>query len=315
MIVRMIVVFALIFGAVMLLSGMGTAKRRKVLKDRLADNLGGPAPAGGAPQRLDQSLFSLLDEKLRSFASTASLRRALKRANVNMRVSEFMLFVILCASFPPLLTMVFSSRRTLVPIVAAMGAAAPFLWLKQRRGARKKQFDNQLIDAVTLISNSLKSGYSFMQSMDLVVKELEPPISEEFQKVIQETRLGLPLDRAVKGMIDRVDNEDLDMMMTSVMIQREVGGNLSEVLDKIGHTIRERVRIRGQVRALSAQGRLSGIILGLLPASLGLILYMMTPEYIRVLFTDPRGRMLLFGAGFMQLIGLLMIRKIVDIKV
>lgn len=313
MAVKLTLVFVTIFGAVMLLAGGGSSRRRKLVHNRLSDSLGDPAEKR-SPAR-EQSLFAAIDDKLRAYASTASLRRALKRANVNIRVSEFVLFVFLCASFPPLVMMLFSAKRAPALFAAAAGAALPFMWLKRRHLVRKRLFDSQLVDAITLISNSLKSGYSFMQSMDLVVKELDPPISEEFHKVIQESRLGLPFDRAVNAMIERVANEDLDMMMTSVLIQREVGGNLSEVLDKICHTIRERIRIRGQVRALSAQGRLSGIILGLLPVCLGGILYAMTPDYISALFTDPRGRMLLIGAGVMQLIGLVMIRKIVDIKV
>lgn len=140
-------------------------------------------------------------------------------------------------------------------------------------------------------------------------------MSEEFGKMLQELKLGLAFELAVKNLVDRVDNADIDLVMTSVIIQREVGGNLSEILDKIAITIRERVRIKGQVRTLTAQGRLSGIILVLLPVILAVVMYLISPDYIGILFKESVGRMMLCAAFVSEIMGMLIIRKIVDIKV
>jgi len=140
-------------------------------------------------------------------------------------------------------------------------------------------------------------------------------VSEEFGKMLQELKLGLAFELAVKNLVDRVDNADIDLVMTSVIIQREVGGNLSEILDKIAITIRERVRIKGQVRTLTAQGRLSGIILVLLPVILAVVMYLISPDYIGILFKESVGRMMLCAAFVSEIMGMLIIRKIVDIKV
>jgi tight adherence protein B len=292
----------------------GANKKRRELAKRLestAEPFGIPAPV----KKKGKSIFGAMDGAIRGFSISGSIKRELNRANWSLKVSEFIVIIILSASFIPLLVLLAFNKTTLTWFLVAAGTAAPVIYLKRRQAARRKLFAEQLLDAISLISNSLKSGYSFLQSIDLVARELAPPISEEFQKVLQEIKLGIPFEQAVNELLERVENDDLDLVMTSVNIQRQVGGNLSEILDRIAFTIRDRIRIKGQIRTLTAQGRMSGMILSLLPVALGLFLFFVNPDYLALLFNRPIGRILLVAAAFMQAMGIILVRKIVDIKV
>lgn len=290
--------------------------KRKELGRRLESASDGLAiPALETKKKDHKSIFESIDRTIRGLSLSSTIKRELNKANWSLKVSEFVVIIILSASFFPLLFLLVTENKTLTWFLVGTGAAVPAIYLKRRQSARRKMFADQLLDAITLISNSLKSGYSFLQSIDLVARELPSPISDEFQKVLQEIKLGIPFEQAVKGLLDRVENDDLDLVMTSVNIQRQVGGNLSEILDRIAHTIRDRIRIKGQIRTLTAQGRMSGMILSLLPVALGLFLLLINPEYVSLLISRPIGRILLMAAAFMQVIGMLIIRKIVDIKV
>ena len=198
---------------------------------------------------------------------------------------------------------------------AIIGVVLPWLIIGIKTEKRMKLFNRQLGDALILTANSLRTGYSFMQAMDMVAKEMKPPISGEFARTVKEISLGTTTEDALGNMAKRIDSADLDLVITAVLIQRQVGGNLAEVLDNIARTIRERVRIRGEIKTLTAQGRASGLVIGLLPIVMGGIIYLLNPEYIRTLFVVPLGRMLLAGAAVSQVIGILLIRRIVDIEV
>jgi tight adherence protein B len=188
-----------------------------------------------------------------------------------------------------------------------------------------RAFDGQLSDTLNLWVNALRSGYSVLQAMEAIATELPPPVSVEFERVVQEVRLGLSVAQALDNMYHRVPSEDLDLVITAVNIQREVGGNLAEVLDNISFTIRERVRIKGEIRTLTAQGRISGTIISLLPIGLGLVLYLINPEYVSQLWimeapwifpnVIPCGYVLIGVGGLMIFLGWLAIRKIVSIEV
>ncbi len=191
----------------------------------------------------------------------------------------------------------------------------PLMWLSMRRKRRFKRFAKQLPDALELIAPALRAGHSLGSGFHLVADEMTAPIGEEFRKSYEEQNLGIPLDEALKGMIRRMPNLDLKFFVTAVILQRQTGGDLSEILDKIGHIVRERFAIWGQVQALTGEGRLSGIVLLALPPVLFLGVYRLNPDYVMPLFTDPMGKQMLFGAVIMQLLGALVIRKIVNIKV
>jgi tight adherence protein B len=194
-----------------------------------------------------------------------------------------------------------------------VGYLVPIYFLRFKIARRAKAFNNQLGDTLTLVANSLRTGYSFMQAVEMVSREMAPPISVEFARILKEMNLGIPTEEALNNMAKRVDSDDLDLVITAVLIQRQVGGNLAEVLDNIANTIRTRIRLKGELKALTAQGRFSGIIVGLLPLIIGTALYALNPEYMRLLFTHPMGKMMLMGAAGSMVLGLLLIRKIVNI--
>lgn len=201
------------------------------------------------------------------------------------------------------------------PIGAVCCFALPWAWLYTKRAMRLKKFASQLSDAMELVARALRAGHSLAAGMHVVAEEMPPPVSKEFGRVYEEQNLGIPLEEALKGMCDRVPNLDLKFFVTSVAIQRQTGGDLAEILDRIGYVIRERFKILGQVKALTAEGRLSGVVLIALPIGLFFMMLSMKPDYIELLWKDPMGVQMSIGAVVLMLIGSYAIKKIVDIKV
>lgn len=203
-------------------------------------------------------------------------------------------------------------------IVLPMGlilAVLPWAWLLFRRKRRFAKFAKQLPDALELISRALRAGHSLASGFSLVAEEMRDPIAKEFQRVFEEQNLGVSLDKSLDNMTDRIPNLDLRFFATAIVLQRQTGGDLAEILDKIGYLVRERFKIWGQVQALTGEGRLSGIVLLALPPVLFLAVYRLNPEYVTPLFTDPMGRQMLAGGIVMQLLGAIVIKKIINIKV
>lgn len=199
--------------------------------------------------------------------------------------------------------------------IGFFGWYMPIIMVNIVKNKRYKLFNEQLGDSITLISNSLKSGHSFLQAIDSVAKEMPEPISKEFEKVLREIKLGILTEKALENLLFRVESEDLELMITAVMIQRQIGGNLSEILDNISNTIRDRVRLKGEISALTAQGRLSGIIVSLLPVVLSLLLFLVNPDYLMELFRTTIGLVMISAAITNELIGIILINKIVKIEV
>jgi tight adherence protein B len=207
-------------------------------------------------------------------------------------------------------------------IGALIGFMLPRLWLGRRKSGRLNAFNKQLPDTITLLANALRAGSSFLQAIELVVRESRPPISTEFSRVIREVNLGLPFEQALENMVRRVKSDDLELMATAISIQHTVGGNLAEILDSIAYTIRERVRIKGEIRTLTAQQRLSGYVVGFLPIGLAGFLFVAAPSFMEAMFLNPpdvlglpAGVVILIFGGIMMFIGFMMIRRIVDIEV
>ena len=203
-----------------------------------------------------------------------------------------------------------------------IGFLLPRFWLSRRKSGRLNAFNKQLPDTITLIANALRAGSSFLQAIELVVRESRPPISTEFGRVIREVNLGLPFDQALENMVRRVRSDDLELMATAISIQHQVGGNLAEILDSIAYTIRERVRIKGEIRTLTAQQRMSGYVVAGLPIGLAGILFVIAPNFMKPMFDNPpailglpAGVVILMFGGFMMFLGFLFIRQIVDIEV
>ncbi|MDI6709517.1 MAG: type II secretion system F family protein [Thermoanaerobacterales bacterium] len=200
-------------------------------------------------------------------------------------------------------------------VLAVLAAAAPFFALHLAKARRLAAFNAQLGDALAMISNTLRAGFGFAQALEMVCREMPPPISKEFARCLQEMNLGLGTEEALQTLVGRVGSDDLDLMVTAVIIQRQVGGNLAEILDKIRDTIRERVRIKGEIKTLTAQGRISGLIIGLLPVALALVLLLINPGYLRELFGNPAGLAMVAYATVSEVIGVILVRHIMNIEV
>jgi tight adherence protein B len=201
------------------------------------------------------------------------------------------------------------------PVGAGLLFTLPFVWLWWKRNSRLKKFAAQLPEAMELVARALRAGHSLAAGMHVVAEEMPAPISKEFGRVYEEQNLGIPLEEALKGMTERVPNLDLKFFVTSVAIQRQTGGDLAEILDRIGYVVRERFKILGQVKALTAEGRLSGVVLIALPIGLFLLMLWMKPDYVELLWKDPMGVKMSIGAIVLMIIGSYAIKKIIDIKV
>jgi tight adherence protein B len=201
------------------------------------------------------------------------------------------------------------------PIAGVAGVCLPMFYVVWRRNQRIHLFSSQLPDALELMASSLRSGNTVQSAMQIIADELMPPVSREFANVSESIRLGIPVDQALDEMAARVKNTDLEFFVTAVGMQRSCGGDLSEILDKISWLIRERFHIQGQVQALTGEGRMSGAVLLALPVVLFIAVYTLNPDYVMMLFTEPLGRKMLGGAILMQLIGAVVIRKIINIKI
>jgi tight adherence protein B len=202
-----------------------------------------------------------------------------------------------------------------VPLVALLWAALPFFWLMRRRRKRIDQFVESMPEAVELVSRALRSGHGLASGLHLVAEEMKGPVADEFNRVFEEQNLGVPIELALRNMADRVPAMDVRFFVIAVVIQRATGGDLAEVLDKIGRLIRQRFELRGHVKALTAEGRLSGIILLGLPPMMLVVLFFLNYEYVSVLFNTPVGVKMLSITAAGQVVGAWAIKKIVAIKV
>jgi tight adherence protein B len=202
-----------------------------------------------------------------------------------------------------------------VPLVALVWSALPLFWLMRRRRKRINQFVGAMPEAVELISRALRAGHGLASGLHLVAEEMKGPIADEFNRVFEEQNLGIPIELALRNMADRVPVMDVRFFVIAVIIQRSTGGDLAEVLDKIGRLIRQRFELKGLVKSLTAEGRLSGVVLLALPPSLLVLLCFMNYEYVSALFTDPIGVKMLSITAVAQLVGAFVIKKIVAIKV
>jgi len=196
----------------------------------------------------------------------------------------------------------------------ASGAAATYMYLQLSIKRRQKAFVNQLGDMLTMVANALRAGFSFLQAFELVAKEMDAPVGVEVRKVMNEINVGVTLEDALENMQRRVQSPDFELIVTAVLIQRQVGGNLAQILDTISGTIQERIRMRREVKALTAQGRASGVVLTLIPVFLAIALQIINPSYLAPLFQSPIGRMAIGGSIVLVILGYLVIMRIVDIK-
>ncbi len=301
------------------------AGRRVTEADRVAARLsqyGRPAEVAAPRVRTGNPIRDLIETVSTAIAPllarsshTGKLADDLQKADLKLKSSEWVLAV----AGAGVAIGVLLALRFGTPVMLLIGPVAGWLlsgvFLKFRQGRRTRAFNNQLGDTITLLSNALKAGYSFAQALASVAQNASPPISEEFGRAVREIALGINVDDALHHMVQRNKSEDFDLLVTAVQIQRVVGGNLAEILDTIAYTIRERVRIQGEIRTLTAQARVSGIIITLLPFGLAGVLEMLSPSYFGPMLTETLGHILLGIGIFSIAIGAAAIQKIVKIEV
>jgi len=246
------------------------------------------------------------------------IARNLSRADLKFKVGEYFVLILVAILVGGLITWFIGNQHPISAAIGAIGGSvAPGMYVKSQQKKRLQKFNDQLSDMLNLMVNGLRAGYSTMQAMEAISKELPAPICDEFRRVIQEMQIGIPMETALDNLLRRIPSEDLDFVITAINVQREVGGNLSEILDNISFTIRERVRIKGEVRVLTSQVRTSGSVLSMIPFFLVLILWFLNPEYLMAV-TD--GGPIITAAIICVVLGLIftsyfIMMKIADIEV
>ncbi len=245
----------------------------------------------------------------------ASLKLLFVQADVSIKPEQFLMVVVGSAFLGVVASIVSRAPIPIYPVAALACGAIPFLYLFYCRSKRFKRFAKQLPDAMELIARALRSGHSLASAMKVVVDELPEPISKEFNIAYEEQNLGVPVEQSLRNLYTRMPNMDYRFFAMAVAIQRQSGGDLAEILDKIGHIIRERFRILGQVQALTGEGRISGIVLMALPIALFFAVWYLNEEYVMMLFTDEIGRIMVAVAIVLQILGAIAIKMIVTIKV
>lgn len=243
----------------------------------------------------------------------------LDRAGLALKLHEYVTLRILCAVagflFIYLLAGGGSFTFFLSLVVGGLGYMLPAFWVRSRINRQVHKLNAQLEEMITMVSNSLRAGFGLTQSFDLAAQQLQPPISSELRRLLRDINLGATLEEAVKALGERVASPDLDVVVTAILIQRSVGSNLSEVLDNVAHTIRERARIKGEVATLTTQKRLAGWIVGMLPPAFVLLMFAINFDYMKPLFTTGEGRFLTALAAALDIIGLVIVRRIVSVDV
>ncbi|MEA3340059.1 MAG: type II secretion system F family protein [Chloroflexota bacterium] len=305
----------IVVGLGILIGGVIVSQRSSsLIEERLGITEEAAVSADEVPRK--SPMADALNRAMTSRGLGSNMATQLARADLKITVAEFMAVTVLLVVVAG--AVVFFLRRG--DILATAGACllaffAPRTYVGMLRGRRLKAFNNQLSDSINLLVNSLRAGYSVMQAMEAIAEEMGPPISVEFGRVVQEVQFGITLEQALAHMLRRITSEDLDMLVTAINVQREVGGNLAEVLDSISHTIRERVRIKGDMQSLTAQSRISGYMVSVIPVALAGFMYLINPEFISLLFTHICGYIML-GAAFLGIIlGFVIMNKMMQIDV
>ncbi|KXK14516.1 MAG: putative bacterial type II secretion system protein [Chloroflexi bacterium OLB14] len=271
-----ILIILLIIGVV-----ISSNSDRALVEERLSQYIddGGKKDVDNEAQKY--VLTNWVSKRVEKTSLGDGIAKQLARADLKLKVAEYLVVIVASVFIFALFAWFFGNRHPISAMIGAViGLLAPRFYVKGQQRKRLQKFNDQLPDMLNLMVNGLRAGYSTMQAMEAVSKELPSPINDEFKRVVQEMQIGIPMEKALDNLLRRIPSDDLDFVVTAINVQREVGGNLSEILDNISFTIRERVRIKGEVRVLTAQVRTSGTVLSLIPFFLTLILWFLNPEYL-----------------------------------
>ncbi len=272
-----VLVVALIAGVI-----ISSNSERKLVENRLGQYLDNDKDVDEQPR---QRAMDWVSKRVEKTSYGDAVARSLARADLKFKVGEYFIMIATSIFVLALFAWFIGGQNSTIGLVSAAiggiaGAFIPGIYVKQKQKQRLQKFQDQLADMLNLMVNGMRAGYSTNQAMESISKELPPPISDEFRRVVQEMQIGIPMETALEHLIIRIPSPDLDFVVTAINVQREVGGNLSEILDSISFTIRERVRIKGEVRVLTSQVRASGAVLSLIPLGLTCLLWFLSPQYI-----------------------------------
>jgi tight adherence protein B len=305
--------------AVYLISSRKSDAKRALLSERLAEAIRSSAHSSDLEVQLAReellSEIPWVNRTLVKLEITSRLKRMIDQADLQITVMRLVLFSLTASALGFLAATMITISLPLALLFAFMAGAFPFLHVISKRKKRMKRFLQLLPDALDLMSRGLSAGHAFTEALQMVATEMPEPIASEFRKTYDEQNLGLSLKLALENLVHRMPLLDLRMCVTAIMIQRETGGNLSELLEKVAYTIRERFRIMEDLKTLTLSSRWSAWLLCALPILLAIYMSVMNPTYMEVMWRDPRGHNLLFIAAVMQILGMLMVQKIMKIKI
>ncbi len=315
-ILAIIAMFMLVMGLANLVTG-----KRRTERERIARRLGtlhgakGDARGVDLERKLTLSDMPWLDDLLAAQAWTRRMALILEQGQVKTTLGMLVLTSVMAGALCLMAMALFSSNVFLLVVPPLTVAYVPFMLVFRKRDRRMARFQRQLPDALDLVGRALRAGHAFNQGMRMVADEFEDPIGPEFQKVLDEINYGVPADTALINLVRRVDCPDLKFFVVSVNIQRETGGNLAEIVTGIARLIRERFKLAGRVRVLSAEGRLTAWILLALPFGIGIIINMLNPDFMSVLYETPEGNLLMTGSLFQMTIGAIALKRMTTIRV
>jgi tight adherence protein B len=305
--------------ALFLFTSRKSDARRKLLNERLSEAIRSSAASSDVDVQLAReellSEIPWLNRSLLKMQITGRLKQMIDQADLQITVMRLVLFAATAAALAYLAAAMITISLPLKILFALIAGVLPFLHVMNKRKKRMKRFLQLLPDALDLMSRGLSAGHAFTESLQMVATEMPEPVASEFRKTYDEQNLGLSLKLALENLIQRMPLLDLRMCVTAIMIQRETGGNLSELLEKVAYTIRERFRIMEDLKTLTLSSRWSAWLLCGLPIFLAVYMSAMNPTYMEVMWRDPRGHNLLFIAAVMQILGMLMVQKIMKIKI
>jgi len=301
---------------------VSSSSERNMMEERLGKYLDQDQPQQSKKGDKSSTLLTeWVNRRVEKSTWGDSLSRSLARADLKFKPGEFIAFIVIIAITLGGGAWFLGGTDPTAKLVSGviglvMGIALPIVYVRSQQGRRLTKFNNQLGDMLNLMVNGLRAGYSTMQAMEAVSKELPAPISEEFRRVVQEMQLGIPMDKALENLLRRIPSEDLDFVVTAINVQREVGGPLAEILDTIAYTIRERVRIKGEIRVMTAQVTMSGRILSGVPFAVFLMIWIINQEYMMEFFNNPLCGGIAIGTGLIMIaVGYFIMMKIADIEV
>jgi tight adherence protein B len=311
----MVTVSLLVIG---LTQGLGSGQRTLTRRLEQISRGAGPPSAAPIPAYLrgkDPGKLGPFARLLGTSGGVESAALELDRAAIPLRVGEYIALRFAMAAILLLVTFIVTKLIYVALPMGVVGYFLPRLWVRSRRKARQAKMNVQLVEMLGLVANSLRSGYGLLQGFEFASRQLAPPLGAEIKRMLQEASLGVNADVALQNLGERVSSADMEMVITAITIQRTVGGNLAALLDGVSYTMRERERIRGDVKTLTAQQSMTGIVIGALPIFLGLLFFAINPDYMGVLFTETMGQVLIGVAAALEVLGVVTIRAILALDV